>query len=76
MFLLLLLLFWLCPTACGILIPLQGIDPQPPALEAWRLSLQTTREVLEIIFLKRTLIVSKNNSELKDGLRGVFMGEK
>ena len=61
--LLLLLLFWLCPTACGILIPLQGIDPHPPALEAWRLSLQTTREVLEIIFLKRTLIVSKNNSE-------------
>ena len=68
--LLLLLFFWLCPTACGILIPLSGIDPQPPALEAWRLSLQTTREVLEIIFFKRILIASKNNSELKDGLRG------
>ena len=31
--------------ACGILVPLPGIEPGPPALEAWSLIRQTTREV-------------------------------
>ena len=29
------LFFWLCLTACGILVPQPGIDPVPPAVEAW-----------------------------------------
>ena len=26
--------FWPCHTACGILVPRQGIEPMPPALES------------------------------------------
>ena len=31
--------------ACGILIPQPGIEPTPPALEAWNLNHWTAREV-------------------------------
>ena len=41
-----LLFFWLCPRACGILVPGPGIEPSPPAVEAWSLNHWTTREVL------------------------------
>ena len=41
-----LLFFWLCPRACGILVPGPGIEPLPPAVEAWSLNHWTTREVL------------------------------
>ena len=27
--------FWLCRAACGILVPRPGIEPRPPAVEAW-----------------------------------------
>ena len=37
--------FWPCCTAYGILIPRPGIEPMPPALEAWSLNHWTTREV-------------------------------
>ena len=29
------LFFWPCQTACGILVPWPGFEPLPPALEAW-----------------------------------------
>ena len=32
--------------ACGILVPQPGVEPMPPAVEAWSLSHWTTREVL------------------------------
>ena len=31
--------------ACGILVPQPGVEPMPPAVEAWSLSHWTTREV-------------------------------
>ena len=37
--------FWLCHAACGILVPLPGIEPAPPAVEAWSLNHWTAREV-------------------------------
>ena len=38
--------FWLHHTACGILVPHLGIEPMPPAVEAWSLNHWTNREVL------------------------------
>ena len=37
--------FWLCHTACGILVHRPGIEPVPLAVEAWCLNHWTTREV-------------------------------
>ena len=37
--------FWLCHVASRILVSQIGIDPIPPALEAWSLNNWTTREV-------------------------------
>ena len=46
MFLLYLLIyFWQCPGACGILVPGPGMEPTSPALEAWSLNHWATREV-------------------------------
>ena len=36
---------WLCHVACGILVPWPGIEPMPPAMEAWNLNHWTIREV-------------------------------
>ena len=38
--------FWLHHTACGILVPHLGIEPMPPAVEAWSLNHWANREVL------------------------------
>ena len=35
------------PAACGILVPRPGIEPAPPAVEAWSPNHQTAREVAE-----------------------------
>ena len=37
--------FWPHPAACGILLSRPGIEPVPPALEAWSLNHRTAREV-------------------------------
>ena len=37
---------WLCHTACGILVPLPGIEPVLPVLVAQSLNHWTTGEVL------------------------------
>ena len=37
--------FWPLHAACGFLVPLSGIEPVPPALEAWSLNHWTAREV-------------------------------
>ena len=39
------LLFWGCCVACGILVPQPGIQPVPPAVEAWSPNHCTAREV-------------------------------
>ena len=39
-------------TACGILVPQPGIEPGPPALEAWSLNHWTAREVPHFCFRK------------------------
>ena len=44
-FLFVFLIVWPCRMACGILVPRPGIEPMPPALEAWSLNHWTTREV-------------------------------
>ena len=38
--------FWLHHAACGILDPQPGIEPVPPAVEAWSLNCWITREDL------------------------------
>ena len=37
--------FWPSATACGTLVPRPGIEPAPPALEAWSLKHWTARDV-------------------------------
>ena len=44
------LFFWLHYKACRILVPQQGIQPVPLAVEAWSLNHWTTREVLICFF--------------------------
>ena len=41
--------FWPHCTACRILVPGPGIEPTPPAVEAWSLNSWTTREVLFLL---------------------------
>ena len=38
--------FWLCHSACGILVPWPGIEPMPPAMEVWSLNHWTARKSL------------------------------
>ena len=45
-------LFWLCLTVCGILVPRMGIEPGPPALEAWSLNHWMAREVPQSCIFK------------------------
>ena len=45
----LLLLFWSCHVACGILVPRPWIEPMPPAMEAWHLNHWTAREILKLL---------------------------
>ena len=42
--------FWLHCMACRILVPRPGIEPTPPAVEAWSLNHWTTREVPYLVF--------------------------
>ena len=49
---LLLLLFWPHCVACGILVPWPGIEPVPPALEAWSPSHWTAREFPTIFVMQ------------------------
>ena len=54
----LLFFFWLCHTACRILVSQPDIEPTPSALEAWSLNHWTTRE--EIIILSGQRQISYN----------------
>ena len=47
--------FWGHWAVCKILVPLPGIEPLPPALEAWSLSHWTTREVSKNVSLRMYL---------------------
>ena len=40
-----LFVFWLHRVTCGISVPRLGMEPMPPAVEAWSLNHWTTREV-------------------------------
>ena len=42
--------------ACRILVPSPGIEPMPPAVEAWSLTNWTAKEVLGSIFLNMVLV--------------------
>ena len=42
--------FWPRLAACGILVPGPGIEPAPPAVEAWRPNHWTAREVPTLYF--------------------------
>ena len=42
--------------ACRILVPSPGIEPMPPAVEAWSLTYWTAKEVLGSIFLNVVLV--------------------
>ena len=41
--------FWLLCAACEILLPRSGIQPVPPAVEAWSVNHWTAREVPKIL---------------------------
>ena len=41
--------------AYGILVPCPGIEPAPPAMEAWSLNHWTTMQVSLFTFLKRRM---------------------
>ena len=43
--------FWPYPLARGIVVPQSGIEPVPPAVEAWSPNHLTTWEVPILIFL-------------------------
>ena len=43
------LIFWPCHVAWGILVPRPGIEPVPSALEAWSFNHWTTSEIPLII---------------------------
>lgn len=45
------ILFWLCCTACGILVSQPGIEPAPPVLGAQSPNTWTAREVPEHPFI-------------------------
>ena len=47
--------FWLCRTACGILVPLSGIEPGPSAVRAQSPNHWTAREfpIALVFFLKK-----------------------
>ena len=46
--------FWPCHVACGILVPQRGVEPVPPAVEVWSPNYWTTREfpglVISVLF--------------------------
>ena len=44
--------------AHGILVPQPGIEPMPPAVEAWRLNHGAAREVPKLYFLEEKPISS------------------
>ena len=50
--------FFPCYMACGILVPLPGMEPVSPALEAWSLIHWTAREVLREILGLHILVLS------------------
>ena len=52
---------WLLPTAYGILVPWPGIEPLPPAVEAWSLNHWTSEEVPELKLLCSLLWVIQNS---------------
>ena len=56
--------FWPHHTACGILVPGPGIEPVPPALEAWRLNHWTAREVPVCYCLSSSLKREKGTLEI------------
>ena len=49
-------IFWLHLAACGILVPLPGIESALSVMKAWFLNHWTTREVQEILNLRKTLM--------------------
>ena len=46
----------MCHEAYGILVPCAGIEPMPPAVEAWSLNHWTAREVPIVTFFKWSII--------------------
>ena len=50
-FLFYLFIYLFCHVSCGILVPRPGVQPAPPAVEAWSLNHWTTREVPKWLFL-------------------------
>ena len=47
-----------CQVACVILVPRPGIDPSPPALQAWSLNHWLTRKVPRAEFLRAHAVAS------------------
>ena len=47
--------FWPCHAACGILVPLPGIELVSPAVEAWSLNHWTAREAPKLAVLHSSL---------------------
>ena len=51
--------------SCGILVPQPGIEPLPPALEAWHLNHWTIEKSLGYSFLKQLLNLSLSTRDIE-----------
>ena len=60
-FFLLIFFFFFLPhhATCGILVPQIGIEPRPPAVEAWSPNHGTTLQDVKIAFLKLDMLLSR-----------------
>ena len=59
---------WPRLTACGVLVPQPGMEPTPPAVEAWSLNPWTAREVPQLSHF----IAEETGSELEGGAKSVL----
>ena len=71
--------FWPCHEACRVLVPQPGIEPMPPAVEAWSLNHWTAREVWGPGFLRSLihhrpiLLLKCNKNELPEQGNAAWM---
>ena len=59
------LTFWQCHAACGILVPHPGMEPPPPAVEAWSLSHWTPRQGAEPLLSRLYMLRSSRRHQKK-----------
>jgi len=70
--------FWPCHVTCEILLPGWGMEPMPPAVEAWSPNHWTTREfplIISFCIPKLEILMMPYFTGLSWGLHGMHMSE-